>query len=92
MQARLGLELPIIQAPMAGVQDGPLAIAAAPAGSLGPMNPAASALPWAASGFVSMRARSESRGCGDSSPLRAVQNASACKKVPAGVLTRVMLG
>ena len=52
----LGIELAIIQAPMAGVQGSALA--------------------------------AEARGHGDFSPLWCGQDASGCREVPAGVLTR----
>jgi nitronate monooxygenase len=55
---------------------------------LGPLNPAAPAFPLAASAIAPLRARAESRGSGDFSPLWAGQNVSGCREVPAAVLTR----
>jgi nitronate monooxygenase len=39
-------------------------------------------------GSRALRAKAESLGSGDFSPLWAGQNASGCKEVPAGQLTR----
>ena len=55
---------------------------------LGPMSPAAPAFPLAASAVAPLRARAESRGSGDFSPLWSGQNSSGCKEVPAAELTR----
>jgi nitronate monooxygenase len=46
------------------------------------------AYPLAASAIAPLRAKAESLGSGDFSPLWAGQNATGCKEVPAGVLTR----
>jgi len=54
---------------------------------LGPLSPTAPAFPLAASALAPLRARAESRGCGDFSPLWAGQNASGCKPLPAAALT-----
>jgi nitronate monooxygenase len=55
---------------------------------LGPMSAAAPAFPLAATAIAPLRARAESRGSGDFSPLWAGQNASGCKAIPAAELTR----
>jgi nitronate monooxygenase len=55
---------------------------------LGPISPAAPAFPLAASAIAPLRARAESQGSGDFSPLFSGQNASGCKEVPAAQLTR----
>jgi nitronate monooxygenase len=55
---------------------------------LGPINSAAPAFPLAASAIAPLRAKAESLGSGDFSPLWAGQNASGCKEVPAAQLTR----
>jgi nitronate monooxygenase len=52
------------------------------------MSPAAPDFPLAASALAPLRARAESLGSGDFSPLWASQNASGCKEVPAAQLTR----
>jgi nitronate monooxygenase len=55
---------------------------------VGPTSAAAPAFPLAASALAPLRAKAESLGSGDFSPLFAGQNASACKEVPAAQLTR----
>jgi nitronate monooxygenase len=55
---------------------------------LSPISPAAPAFPLAASAVAPLRARAESQGSGDFSPLWSGQNASGCKEVPAAQLTR----
>jgi nitronate monooxygenase len=55
---------------------------------VGPVCAAAPAFPLAASAVAPLRARSESRGSGDFSPLWSGQNAGGCREVPAGQLTR----
>ncbi|MGH9386205.1 MAG: NAD(P)H-dependent flavin oxidoreductase [Vicinamibacterales bacterium] len=55
---------------------------------LGPMSPAAPAFPLAASAMAPLRAHAEREGSGDYSPLWCGQNASGCKDIPAGQLTR----
>jgi nitronate monooxygenase len=55
---------------------------------LGPINAAAPAFPLAAAAIAPLRARAENQGSGDFSPLWCGQNASGCKEVPAGELTR----
>jgi nitronate monooxygenase len=55
---------------------------------LGPMNPAVPEFPLASTAAAPLRARAESLESGDFSPLWAGQNASGCKEIPAGLLTR----
>jgi nitronate monooxygenase len=55
---------------------------------VGPISEAAPAFPLAASAIAPLRARAESLGSGDFSPLWAGQNASGCKEMPAAQLTR----
>ena len=55
---------------------------------LGPMSAIAPTFPLAASAIAPLRAKAESRGSGDFSPLWSGQNASRCKEVPAAQLTR----
>jgi nitronate monooxygenase len=55
---------------------------------VGPLSPAAPAFPLAASALAPLRARAESQGSGDFSPLWSGQNASGSKEVPAAQLTR----
>jgi nitronate monooxygenase len=55
---------------------------------LGPMNGAAPAFPLATAAMAPLRARAESRGRGDFSPLWSGQNPSGCKEIPAAELTR----
>jgi nitronate monooxygenase len=55
---------------------------------LGPMSPAAPAFPLATAAIAPLRARAESLGSGDFSPLWAGQNTAGCKEIPAGQLTR----
>jgi nitronate monooxygenase len=55
---------------------------------VGPVSAAAPAFPLAASAVAPLRARAESLGSGDFSPLWSGQNASGCKEVPAAQLTR----
>lgn len=55
---------------------------------LGPMSAAAPAFPLAASAIAPLRARAESLGSGDFSPLWAGQNTTGCKEIPAAALTR----
>jgi nitronate monooxygenase len=54
----------------------------------GPMSAAAPAFPLAASAVAPLRAKAESQGSGEFSPLWAGQNASGCKEIPAAALTR----
>ena len=55
---------------------------------LGPINSAAPAFPLATAAIGPLRAKAESRGAGDFSPLWSGQNASGCKEIPAAELTR----
>lgn len=59
---------------------------------LGPINPAAPPFPLAASAIAPLRARAESLGSGDFSPLWAGQNTSGCQAIPAATLTRQLAG
>jgi nitronate monooxygenase len=54
---------------------------------LGPLNPAAPAFPMATGAIAPLRARAESQGSTDFSPLWSGQNASQCRNVPAAELT-----
>jgi nitronate monooxygenase len=55
---------------------------------LGPISPAAPAFPLATTAIMPLRAKAESEGSGDFSPLWSGQNASRCREVPAADLTR----
>jgi len=55
---------------------------------LGPISDAAPAFPLATSAIAPLRARAESEGSGDFSPLWSGQNATGCKEIPAARLTR----
>jgi nitronate monooxygenase len=55
---------------------------------LGPISAAAPAFPLATAAIAPLRAKAESQGSGDFSPLWSGQNASGCKDVPAAELTR----
>jgi nitronate monooxygenase len=55
---------------------------------LGPVSAAAPAFPLATAAIAPLRAKAESRGSGDFSPLWSGQNASGCKEIPAAQLTR----
>lgn len=55
---------------------------------LGPMSAAAPEFPLAAAAIAPLRAKAESLGLGDFSPLWAGENVSGCKEVPAADLTR----
>lgn len=55
---------------------------------IGPISAAAPAFPLATAAIAPLRAKAESLGSGDFSPLWAGQNASGCKEVPAAVLTQ----
>ena len=55
---------------------------------LGPISPAAPAFPLATSAIAPLRAKAESHGSGDFSPLWSGQNASGCREIPAAQLTR----
>jgi len=55
---------------------------------LGPMSATAPSFPLAAAAVAPLRARAESRGSGDFSPLWCGQNVTGCKEIPAADLTR----
>ena len=55
---------------------------------LGPMSPIPPAFPLATSAIAPLRAKAEARGSSDFSPLWSGQNATGCKEIPAGQLTR----
>ncbi len=55
---------------------------------LGPISTAAPAFPLATAAIAPLRAVAESQGSGDFSPLWSGQNASGCREIPAGKLTR----
>jgi nitronate monooxygenase len=55
---------------------------------IGPMSPAAPEFPLASSAIAPLRAKAESLGRGDFSPLWAGQNATGCREVSAAELTR----
>ena len=55
---------------------------------LGPISSAAPAFPLATAAVAPLRAKAESQGSGDFSPLWSGQNATGCKEIPAAELTR----
>jgi nitronate monooxygenase len=55
---------------------------------LGPISPVAPAFPLASTALGPLRAKAESIGSGDFSPLWSGQNATGCKEIPAAELTR----
>jgi nitronate monooxygenase len=55
---------------------------------LGPISAAAPAFPLATSAIAPLRARAESLGSGDFSPLWAGQDVTGCKEISASLLTR----
>jgi nitronate monooxygenase len=55
---------------------------------LGPINGAVPRFPLATSAIAPLRAKAESAGSGDFSPLWSGQNATGCKEIPAAQLTR----
>jgi nitronate monooxygenase len=55
---------------------------------VGPISAAAPPFPLAVSAVAPLRAKAESLGSGDFSPLWAGQNTSGCKEISAGALTR----
>jgi nitronate monooxygenase len=59
---------------------------------LGPISAAAPAFPLATTAIAPLRARAESQGNGDFSPLWSGQNASGCREIPAAQLTRELAG
>ena len=58
---------------------------------LGPISTATPAFPLATAAIAPLRAKAESRGSGDFSPLWSGQNASGCKEIPAAQLTRELV-
>lgn len=54
----------------------------------GPISAAVPAFPLATAAIAPLRAKAESRGSGDFSPLWSGQNAAGCREIPAGELTR----
>jgi nitronate monooxygenase len=58
---------------------------------LGAMNAAAPEFPLASGAIAPLRAKAESQGRGDFSPLWCGQNASGCREVPAAELTRSLV-
>lgn len=59
---------------------------------LGPISDAAPEFPLATAAITPLRAKAESQGSGDFSPLWSGQNASGCREIPAAVLTRELAG
>ena len=59
---------------------------------LGPVHALAPRFPLAGGALAPLRAQAERAGRGDFSPLWAGQNTSACREVPAAVLTRELAG
>ena len=59
---------------------------------LGPIGRAVPDFPLASSALASLRAKAESQGRGDFSPLWSGQNASECREIPAADLTRELAG
>jgi nitronate monooxygenase len=58
---------------------------------IGPLSAAAPDFPWATGAMAPLRARAESTGSGDFSPLWCGQNARGCRSVPAAELTRSLM-
>jgi len=58
---------------------------------LGPICAAAPAFPLATAAIAPLRAKAESQGSGDFSPLWCGQNARGCKEIPAAQLTRELV-
>lgn len=58
--------------------------------ALGPISNAAPPFPLASSAMAPLRAKAESQGRGDFSPLWCGQNAGGCKEMPAAELTRAL--
>jgi nitronate monooxygenase len=57
---------------------------------IGPISPDAPAFPLAAAALAPLRATAERRESGDFSPLWSGQNATGCREIPAGDLTRAL--
>ena len=58
---------------------------------LGPMTELAPEFPLASAAIAPLRAKAEAAGRGDFSPLWCGQNASGCREIPAGELTRSLI-
>lgn len=58
---------------------------------LGPMSDLAPEFPLASTAIAPLRAKAESAGRGDFSPLWCGQNPSGCREIPAGELTRSLI-
>jgi nitronate monooxygenase len=58
---------------------------------LGPISAVVPAFPQATGAIAPLRAKAESRGSGDFSPLWSGQNASGCREIPAADLTRELV-
>jgi nitronate monooxygenase len=59
---------------------------------IGPMSALAPPFPLATNAIAPLRAKAESRGSGDCSPLWSGQNATGCREIPAAALTRELAG
>jgi len=59
---------------------------------LGPMSALAPAFPLAAAAIAPLRGKAESQGSAEFSPLWSGQNASGCREIGAGRLTRELMG
>ena len=59
---------------------------------LGPLSAQAPEFPLAAAAVAPLRAKAESLGSGDFSPLWSGQNASGCREAPAAEITRALAG
>jgi nitronate monooxygenase len=57
---------------------------------LGPINSTVPEFPLASSALAPLRAKAESAGLGDFSPLWSGQNASGCRETPAAILTHTL--
>jgi nitronate monooxygenase len=57
---------------------------------LGAINPAAPAFPLGTTAITPLRQKAEAKGSGDFSPLWSGANASGCREIPAGELTRAL--
>jgi nitronate monooxygenase len=58
---------------------------------IGPINQAAPEFPLATAAIAPLRAKAESRGSGDFSPLWSGQNATGCREISASELTRALV-
>jgi nitronate monooxygenase len=59
---------------------------------VGPISDRAPAFPSAVNAIAPLRAKAESQGSGDFSPLWSGQNPTGCKRIAAGLLTRELAG